>query len=265
MENALSFVNISYKTSQLAGYEIMSSSESKSIPSNEKCRVGSKLALENSERHYRCAVHLNEVDEFGVASSHLILSIEEAIKALFLCLKALGIPVRQKSLNDFLSKHKPRHKVGAGFYLMFSLTKWMFDSIQDAFEKVANKTDQEVTKARNEVYQKILNDLESAVKSDNLEIELNSILLPALKWWEKADERKKAGFYVDFLEGGWASPSLIKKEDYLQSLEIAQKVIRIIKEGLKFIESLSNEERLEIAKEVKKRYNKLRKEKYVKD
>lgn len=58
-------------------------SKSRSIPSNEKCRVGAKLAIQNSERHYRSAVDLKDKGEFGFAVSHLVLSVEEAIKAIF--------------------------------------------------------------------------------------------------------------------------------------------------------------------------------------
>lgn len=90
------------------------------------------LVLENADRHLRCATHLRKIKEFGVAQSHLILSVEEAIKAFFLYLKGLGIRIRQKKLNNFLTKHKPIHEIGTVLYIIFTMVIWIINTIPTA-------------------------------------------------------------------------------------------------------------------------------------
>ena len=212
------------------------------------------LALENAERHLRCATHLSKIKEFGVAQSHLILSVEEAIKALFLCFKGLGMPIRQKKLNNLLTKHKPRHEIGTLLYIIFTMAIWFINTIKTANEKAEHKTEQEALQIRNQTFQKIIVDLQKSASSDNSMTEINRLVLPLKEWWETAGQKKEVGFYVDFQYGKWSSPNLIKKHDYLQSLKIAQDVIKYTKKGVEIIESLSDEERTEIAREMKSKY-----------
>ncbi len=226
-------------------------------PSNKDCKIGAKLALENSKRHYQCAIRLNEADELGVAVSHLVLSVEEAIKAVFLYMKGLGIPIRQEALNDFLYKHKPRHEAGKFFYFIFSIFQWMSGTMVAVYEKSVNRTDQEILQIRNEVFEKIFDEFKKAATSHDCDTEIDRIVLPVVQWWESADDKKITGFYVDFLKGQWSSPDLIKKVDYLQSLDIAKNVIELINRGVESIEALSEKERSEMVKGVKKQYRQL--------
>ena len=235
----------------------MNSSKSRSIPSGKKSKMGAKLAMENAERHYRCAKHLHEINEFGIAQSHLVLCVEEAIKSVFLFYKGLGIPIRQNILNDLLNKHKLRHEIGGGLYFIISLMMWMFTTILIAVKDTKGKTNQEVQLVRKQAINKIINNLRKSAESDSDKIEVNRVILPPMRWWKEADEKKKAGFYVDFWKGNWYSPNMITKEKYLQSLEIANNVIQNTKEVYEIIESLSEEEQSEIVNELKSRYKKV--------
>ena len=234
----------------------MVASGSSSTPSSRKSKIGSKLAIENAERHYRCAIQLHEIDEFGIAQSHLVLCVEEAIKSVFLFYKGLGIPIRQNILNDLLNKHKLRHEIGGGLYFIISLMMWMFNTILIAVKDTKGKTNQEIQLVRKQTINKIINNLRKSAESDSDKIEVNRVILPPMRWWKEADEKKKAGFYVDFWKGNWYSPNMITKEKYLQSLEIANNVIQNTKKVYEIIESLSNAERSEMIKEMKRRYKK---------
>jgi AbiV family abortive infection protein len=215
------------------------------------------LAIENSERHYRCAIHLKEKGEFGLAVSHLVLSVEEAIKAYFLYLRGLGIPIRPKALNDFLMRHTPRHQVGSGLYLAFSIGKWISDTLQAGYEESKNKSDQEILKLRDRTYRKIFDNLKEAASNNSNGTELEHILSSTMKWWEDANEKKESGFYVDYLNGYWSSPNLIKEEDYQQSLEIAENILQITRTGFQLVESLSDVERARMVKTLKQRYRRI--------
>lgn len=229
-------------------------SKLRSTPSKEQCKIGAKLAIENAECHYRCAKHLCEIKEFGNAQSHLILGAEEAIKSVFLYLKGLEIPIRQNILDKVLIKHKSRHEIGGLLYLIFTSVMWAVNIFKTALENAIDKTEAEIKQIRNTALQRIMTDLQKSVSTDNSKSELNQMVTPLLEWWETADSKKKAGFYVDFQKGIWTSPQLIKREDYLKSLRIANDVIQNIKKGYRIIESFTEKERSDMIKTMKRQY-----------
>lgn len=235
----------------------MATSESSSTPSSRKSKIGAKLVMENAERHYRCANHLHEICEFGMAQSHLVLSLEEAIKSVFLYFKGLGIPIRQNILSDLLKKHKPRLEIGGGSYFLIGLVVWVVSSLTTAMEDAKGKTDRERKLIRKKTMKRIIDELNKSAESESNDTEFNRVVLPALIWWKAANEKKKAGFYADFQNGNWYSPNMISKEDYLQSVEIANNVIRNIRVFYEIIESLSEKEQSEIVNELKSKYKKV--------
>lgn len=172
-------------------------------------------------------------------------------------LRGLGIPIRAKALNHFLMRHTPRHQVGAGLYLVFSIGKWISDTLQAGYDESVNKSDQEILKLRDRTYQKIFDNLEEAASNHSNGSELDQMLSSTMKWWEDADQKKKSGFYVDFVNGHWSSPNLVREEDYHQSLEIARNILQITKTGFELVESLSDVQRAKMVKTLEQRYRRL--------
>jgi len=224
------------------------------ISSITKCIIGARLAIENAERHHQCAIHLSNIREFGIAQSYLILGVEEAIKSAFLYLKGIGIPLRQKQLNNLLFRHKPRHEIGGGVHVVFMVLFWVIDILKDTLEKAADITPPGIIQMRKQAFQKIIMELQKSASSDSFESEINRMVIPVISWWENADMMKKNGFYVDFQNSNWISPQFIKKEDYLYSLKIASDVIQNIKKGYHLIESQSETERMKMVSEMKCQY-----------
>jgi len=223
-------------------------------PSCKKSKTGATLAIENAERHYQCAIHLSSIGVFGSAQSHLILGVEEVIKFVFLYLKGLGIPLRQNLLNELLFRHKPRHEVGGGLHIIFILLFWAIDTLKNTIEKAVDKTPAGIIQMRNQAVQKIIMELQKSASSDSIDSEIDRMVTPVINWWETADKMKENGFYVDFQNGNWISPQLVKKEDYLQSLKITSDVIENIKKGFQIIESLPDAERIKMVREMKQQY-----------
>lgn len=91
----------------------------KVTPSNKKCKAGARFALENADRHLRCATHLGKIKEYGVAQAYLVLSVEEAIKAYFLYLKGISLSIRQKVLVNMLSQHHVRFEFGGASHAKY--------------------------------------------------------------------------------------------------------------------------------------------------
>jgi len=229
----------------------MASSKSRSTPSNKNCLIGAKLAIENAEHHYQCAIHLHDVGEFGFAQSHFVLGVEEAIKSVFLLIKGLGFPFPQGKLRSILFRHKPRHEIGGVSHVMLTFIMWTVNLYKIGLDGAIDKTDAEIKQIRDEITQKILTDLQIPLNSDNSDSKIDQMIMPILNWWGNADEMKQKGLYVDFKYGNWSSPQQVKDEDYSRSLRIARDVIDNIKKGLQVVDSLSSTERKKMASELK--------------
>ena len=183
-------------------------------PSLVECREGSEKAMENAERHLRCARVLAGAREYGPASSHLVLAGEEALKAEVLYSVSIGIPLSQDALRSVLRKHVDRHLV-AGLAIGFS---FLSRRIVATFSPPVSLPLPPLGPEQQRDWEEVLSHLRLGASVD----EDRAFTKRCQDWWVCADTLRNSGFYADHMEGRWESPRSVSQEEYLASLEIVE-------------------------------------------
>jgi AbiV family abortive infection protein len=167
--------------------------------SREECNVIHSKILDNGHVLLGTAQTSALQSNFGLALSITILGAEEYLKGMILYFYSIGINVFSiKELRGVLSKHRNRHE-SACLLEFLSITK-RFIPLESKREKVKRKT----------------GFLESLVELAKTASELSddfSKMVDNVEWWDKADDYKKRGIYVDF-NGELLLPSSITKDEY---------------------------------------------------
>jgi AbiV family abortive infection protein len=82
------------------------------LPTARQAVKGVTLASENAWTHIQCAEALQPTGHFGAASAHLVLAVEEAVKArVYYKWPALLRSMTQKQLRELLFTHQVRHEI----------------------------------------------------------------------------------------------------------------------------------------------------------
>ncbi len=182
---------------------------------------GAKLAYQNALRHIRAAHILAENSDYGNGISHLVLGIEEAMKALILFSyrfnERVSIPESPKILKEIFHKHEPKQHTFLPMVLMI---------------EVYRKVDPWSSKDRNSVVRNLTTWLDTQIKSKN------SVMDRVLRELKRMNDSKKDGFYVDFRNDVWVDPIKKKKTDYTRLEKIVTPYIEVFRN----IFSLSNKE-----------------------
>jgi len=160
-----------------------------------------KESLEVSDHTIKNAIILQETAKyaaenknFGVATSLMILSIEEVIKAQVLFFQGVGIRVhRIKNANKIFSSHKDKHQVA---------TQLQFSKIVEGFIKAMNY------EPKGKKYKTGVRFMDSLLGGLH---DIANIIVPVtlisksieqmsenVEWLEKANDLKNRGFYVDY-------------------------------------------------------------------
>lgn len=96
----------------------------------ERYKQGYELVLENAETHLFIASKIAETSNYGIAISHLILSLEELAKAAKLKIKSIDNSIEIKNLNEYFYKHYTKHK---------AIFRLYFASLPDTIKENASK------------------------------------------------------------------------------------------------------------------------------
>lgn len=203
---------------------------------------GFELCINNCNSHFKCAQEIERIEEYGIANSHLVLSSEEGIKALLFLCRILGIDLSELPISPFFKKHAPKHQAARQLYWEFKYSNYINQIVIDELKKniieyVIN--DNGKLKVDEDKYRKDFI-RESALKNRQIKIQQWRSNWDKedreLKWWNKADYYKNRGFYVNYNNSKWESPSEITKEIYFDSKAIVSNIINFINEHC----SLSN-------------------------
>jgi AbiV family abortive infection protein len=168
-----------------------------------ECIVASNHLLQNAESFYNDARLLANNNSFGHATSLLIQSTEETMKALILFLDGKGFQFRRsvKGINNFFVNHKLRYGLAMIMSIMYTFSedlKLLFRIIMRdpyAFEYLNDKRQQMENFVVTYLKRKIL------------------IVLNEVEWFSKAEFLRQDGFYVDFMDD-IKTPLQISKADY---------------------------------------------------
>lgn len=166
--------------------------------------IYSKLIL-NSEVLCKTSQKAASSQDYGVATSLMILASEELVKGILLYFKGIGInysPI--KELRNVFYQHKPKHEIG------------MLMELLRLFEIQMNIEKHNLSKRKGTKFiDKLLNGLNYV----HAIIEPIATAGKNLEWWNKADTLKNRGFYVDYNDHVLL-PSEIKQETFDEALKI---------------------------------------------
>ena len=192
------------------------------LPTLHEAADGSRLSLANAEQHFTCAEHLATSAFWGIASSHLVLALEEGQKAYILSLLAAGVPSEDLNLRLVLSHHGTRHSLA--FWDIFALVNFEIMSRQKAQTDTRfglepeEKPPDEARKAWFDGVQREVQDLTKATPDTNDD-------LAAFDWIRSANQLKNQGFYVDFRHGTWHTPVSISAELYQRGKKVSRRFL----------------------------------------
>jgi AbiV family abortive infection protein len=184
--------------------------------------VGARLALENAERHLRCAEILASKDEFGPAISHVVLAGEEAVKGSHLASCGLYMLGDEFGFSKILHRHGAKHEVAAVIGIMSWVSAELLRRIPEILSQHADPTSEEYTSASKNMFSevgKMGSNFASGRPPDN---PLNT----AINFWKRANDMKNAGLYVDYINGSWRSPSNIGQEEFSKSFQTGKAAVQ---------------------------------------
>lgn len=198
---------------------------------NTECAEVYPHILKNHKELFESAEILAQNNKFGPAISILILSAEELVKASFFFLKAQGLHLHRIEKHDKIFYiHTTKHE-GAASYQLITL----IETIIQIFDK--ELYDNDPNRKKGQIAQNIVKGIYHALKGA-LNIKKN------IDWWEKADDLKKRGLYVDF-ENEILLPQSLTYDDYREALDRVNELIANCKKMTQFVSSVSPEKKLE--------------------
>jgi AbiV family abortive infection protein len=191
--------------------------------------TGFRYGTQNAFDHLKAAKLLTEIN-YGIATAHLVLAIEEGIKAYAIFCRYRESSLYKEDFNLFFRYHKFKHE-----------SIWRFEEIFTAFfifgERMFKHFSQYSKKYLKgaELPERRKKEIEECIQLCK-EIQEENIKLRS--WCENADALKMAGFYLDIVDGGksWLRPGRITKETYDESLKIVEKWLEHLA-GIEKIES----------------------------
>ena len=170
--------------------------------------IGFNYCIDNSFRLHSAAEKVSKQSYFGIATSLLVLSAEEGIKALLLLLK-MHFPDKKYKVEHIFKDHVKKHNLSRDIFdkwkhILISYDEMLKD-LRKEFPSIKS-FHRDVLKQKFDVKlkEKYLAEDKTVGKADR-------------KWWNNANKLKNKGFYVDYTENeGWILPSITKAE-YLKS------------------------------------------------
>jgi len=176
------------------------------VPStSNEFQEGARRALENAERHLRCAGLLAE-SEWGPATSHLVLAIEEVAKAHVLADRAAkGSKSRFTDAHvvEMLQFHPARHPIAQ------ELSKppaWWVEALIELLTIVsAHSTASPDGRLALMIQTGEANRARTTAR--------RAAELPA-DWPTRAKSARELGTYASFTATGWSSPTDVTRADY---------------------------------------------------
>lgn len=192
--------------------------------SEEELIKGCNSCAINANAHYESALRVAEIEHYGIASSLLILSVEEAIKGLIFMSKLMGMDTPDK-VERFFSKHESRHQAARDLYEFIKNIMDSVDEVKDCIKENGRllMIQHAVKGMPDDIEAWKIDFLSNLTK--NTQDEISRIIMSKSndrdqqqeradkKWWNKANQLKNSGFYVDY-KGEWLLPQNITKEDF---------------------------------------------------
>ncbi len=160
------------------------------LPTPRQAAKGVGLAASNAWTHIECAEALQRVRHFGAASAHLVLAVEEAVKArVYYQWPALVASMTPKELWELLYTHRVRHGIA------------VLDSMSQALRTAIALW--HIDHPGRRIDRKVLSRM-FARHSDAF----------PLSWALRADRDKQRGMHVDWSGRAWITPASVTEAQY---------------------------------------------------
>lgn len=223
-------------------------------PSNSKSLH--EPIFKNALKLKRDAITLAQIGSYSTATSLLVLSSEEVIKALLVLLHSEGYHVyRIDGAKKYFTDHKIRHELSK---LVESITA-ILESIRELVTKISEPKFQ----FKNQFWNELLNVLRVFV----------SVLKPIaisherIKEFDKFNEYKNKGFYVDFFDEIIIPENQFNLSSFQKCMEVVNRIFKTYK-VLKLIHNpqfVKREGNKEIQDHLRQKINKELKEFSIKE
>jgi len=156
------------------------------------------LLSENANDHFDTAKSLAKKGKYGLAVSHLVLSAEESIKAMYFAMQFFDTDIDNITLKELFSAHKAKHrKIQIGNKIIKEIITEFLDEV--------SKGDKDIKEDFKEI--------KTSIKASNYKI------------FNEANNIKNKGFYVDYINNNFFSPNQIKEEEYKTFYQLTWELI----------------------------------------
>jgi AbiV family abortive infection protein len=200
--------------------------------SKELILEGAQLCHRNAYQHYLCAQQIAFTKNFGIANSLLILASEECIKSMILSAGYFNIELPFK-VNDFFRYHNVKHKQAEEMQQFIATLSFLGKALAHLFKK---RKPSQFGLAFDVVFiVTFVRLLEKIWPTNGKRLS---------DFWGGANEQKKKGFYVDFVEGKWSSPFQFQERQFKKSMKIIKPFIDMTR----FVEMVNQDDYKEFQK-----------------
>lgn len=174
---------------------------------------GAKFAARSANDLLESSELIGGTGRFGVATALAVLSTEESMKAVAFATLALQDATSSKPYKKMLNDHKNKHAsvaISLSLAKIFEVTKHIIEEIESDPSILSENRGAELVKRSTAYGKELLKD--------------SSTLARLKDWQDSADKIKKAGFYVDEVEGRWACPFKISESEWQSKSAIAREM-----------------------------------------
>lgn len=204
----------------------------RALPTKPDAPRGAVLALTNARRHLRAADALAKRRLFGLASSHVVLALEELAKSWTLTLVGMGIDVPKKMLADVMYKHDVRHTIIFGSLYSFVIQGLIV---------LAGKRVQQRHRIKDyppELRPEFVREVKLLFKSLGSRSRKENPVYAVLQLTGGANDLKNRGLYVDFDGKKWIHPGSLSEKDFSDAYEIAKLLLRGQGQHIRFVNKI---------------------------
>jgi hypothetical protein len=205
----------------------------------QECMLLYPALLQNAYRHLEVAQVIADIEEYGIANSHLVISAGEYIKGLSVYLQGFGLPVEEiRKLARFFDEQEGGFYVSPGVILLGNFAKALFHVFDGLAHSIMRLNFSEFRQS-----------LDQHLRPVQLLTQANHYS----KWWSRAKELEHRGFWVDY-EIELHTPREIGLSDYELSLEIVLELRENCLSTIEFIKAIPEKRRKEFLKWIKNSY-----------
>jgi AbiV family abortive infection protein len=187
--------------------------------SPQKSKGLSQPIYKNAKKLKADALLIAQINQsYSTATSLMILSSEEIIKAIFVLLHSKGYRVyTMTNARRFFSDHRMRHQV-------FKFIELLMGSLE-SFEKYIESSPSRLVQTGNKTVDNLFNGLVDIFHAAGPVLQSTGRIGDLGEF----NEYKNKGFYVDYIDGLIVPQECIDKGHFQKTTEIVQRIFRVYK------------------------------------